>query len=129
MIFTGEDAVKLIKQVLLALNYMHQKGVIHRDLKLDNIMIDIVQVPGGDEEIVCKLVDFGLASVTEPEKKATTQLGTPAFMAPEIVKLENYNEKVDTWSIGVLLYYIMTQKLPFGDSKSKKETIKCVINE
>lgn len=105
----------------MALNYMHKKGVIHRDLKLENIMVDIE-----DGEIVCKLTDFGLSCLLDKNGIASGYRGTPQYMAPEILRDEQYTCKVDTWALGVLTYAAFTGNFPFNSdvSEDRDEAIK-----
>lgn len=106
--FNDKDAANMIKQILLALNYMHKQGVIHRDLKLENVMVDVEISEDGNAELVCKLTDFGFACVLDNDRKASQKLGTVVYMAPEIFMDEKYDEKVDTWALGVLTYVMLT---------------------
>ena len=100
------DISKLLKQILLPLNYMHNQGVVHRDLKLENVMVDFQINEDGQTELVCKLTDFGLSCILEPGKTASNRVGTPLYQAPEIVQSVRYDGKVDTWAFGVLAYVL-----------------------
>jgi len=83
---------------------------VHRDIKPENIMLSA----GGE----LKLIDFGLSKRQEGNKKLKTIAGTPYYMAPEVLD-GKYDSKVDTWSLGVLLYVFMSGYLPFqGDSRN-----------
>ena len=116
----------MIKQLLNALHYMHSKNVIHRDLKMENIMVDIEESETGRPELVLKLTDFGFSCVVEPDKKPTQKLGTHYCMAPEIFVEESYDSKVDTWALGVLLYMLLSQKIPF-DGRTKAEITQKIL--
>ena len=85
--FTEADAANLIRQILLALTYLHstEVNVVHRDMKLENIMVDIEKLGDGSSKLVCKITDFGFAVALDPSGKETLALGTPTYMAPEIV--------------------------------------------
>ena len=81
------DAAKIVEQILKALNYMHKLGVVHRDLKMENIMINFETCKTtGKKEIVAKVTDMGFATILELGQKTRQRLGTPLYMAPEIVK-------------------------------------------
>ena len=84
--FTEADAANLIQQILLAISYLHSTGVnvVHRDLKLENIMVDIENFEG-NSTLVCKVIDFGFSTAMDPSGKESLALGTPSYMAPEIV--------------------------------------------
>ncbi|KAG1157612.1 hypothetical protein G6F37_006550 [Rhizopus arrhizus] len=93
-------------EVLLALEYFHNQGIIYRDLKLDNIML------GLDGHI--KMADYGLCKENMGYGHTTgTFCGTPEFMAPEILKEQNYGRAVDWWAYGVLIYEMLLGQSPF----------------
>ena len=105
---------------------MREKCIIHRDLKLKNIMVK------KDEKIdilgfVIKLSDFGFSKVLQDEDITSTQLGTPATQAPEIQFGHDYNKKADLWSIGIIIYQLLFHKLPFV-SKKKTELKREIYN-
>ena len=81
---TNKDFATMTKQVVRALNYMHKENVIHRDLKLENVMVDIEPNASGKPELVLKVTDFGFSKVLETDKKETNKLGTTLYMAPEL---------------------------------------------
>ncbi len=104
-------AVMLCEQVLDALQYAHSAGVIHRDLKPANVML----TPSGD----VKVMDFGIARVQGSEHLTTNgfMVGTPAYMAPEQVRGEEVDPRMDLYAIAVVLYRMLTHRLPFtGDT-------------
>ena len=107
----------MIRQVLLALNYMHQQGIVHRDIKPENILIDSRLDQEGDS-INIKLTDFGFACFFNGDKLMKTWLGTPHYMAPEITKKQAYGNKVDVWSVGVVAHAILTGQVPFTGKKN-----------
>lgn len=100
-------------EVLLALKYLHENGIVYRDLKLDNIMLST--------EGHIKLADYGLCKPDMWYGKTTnTFCGTPEFMAPEILKEQNYTRAVDWWAFGVLVYQMLLGKSPFrGDDEDE----------
>ena len=85
----------IMKQSLTGLNALHKKRQLHRDLKSDNILIDT--------EGHVKIADFGFAiQLTKDRLKRKSVVGTPAWMAPELIRKEDYDEKVDIWSLGMV---------------------------
>ncbi|QEU59283.1 Rad53 [Kluyveromyces lactis] len=123
----GEDAGREItRQVLEAVKYMHDQGISHRDLKPDNIMIE------QDDPVLIKITDFGLAKVQNQNTFLNTFCGTLAYVAPEVIDGKNaedktnrdlYSSLVDMWSIGCLVYVILTGHLPFS-GQSQNELFK-----
>jgi len=94
-----------MKKLVRAINHCHANGVVHRDIKPENIMI------GADNEI--KLIDFGLSKIDKSKNQhLTTIAGTPYYMAPEVLE-GDYNNKCDIWSLGVLMYVLLSGYLPF----------------
>jgi eukaryotic-like serine/threonine-protein kinase len=104
-----ERAIKITKGVLRALDYIHGNGVVHRDLKPENIMVD-------DNDHI-KLIDFGIASDNTARRLTyanfTATLGTPNYISPEQVKGKRGDGRSDVYSMGVILYEMLTGKLPF----------------
>ncbi|XP_014216493.1 RAC-beta serine/threonine-protein kinase B-like [Copidosoma floridanum] len=107
--FFDEDRAKFYgAEIILAVGYLHTQGIIHRDLKLENILLD------KDGHI--KIVDFGLCKEDITYGKTTnTFCGTPEYLAPEILEDRAYGRAVDWWSVGVIICEMMSGKLPFDD--------------
>jgi serine/threonine protein kinase len=121
-------AANLMAQVAKALTDAHSHGVVHRDLKPDNILV--VRLPDGDEHI--KVLDFGLAKVwdTDGTESLVTQTGhisgTPAFMSPEQIVGEPVDFRADLYSLGCVLYYVMVGSLAFEGEEALSIVIKQV---
>ena len=105
--FSESQILDYITQICLALQHIHKKKIIHRDLKSDNVFL----MKSG----IVKLGDFGIAKGLQSTwEKAKTFVGTPYYLSPEIIANEPYDSKSDIWALGVLLYELMTFKMPFN---------------
>ncbi len=113
-----ERARDIFKQVCSALTAAHNKGVIHRDIKPDNIFI--TKTEDGKDRV--KLLDFGVAKVQSAKRKFETQkgriVGTPAYMSPEQVKGEELDQRTDIYSLGAVMYHAVVGEDPFHDATS-----------
>jgi len=96
---------------------------VHRDLKLENIMMT-----DDSNTASPKLVDFGLAKIIGPSETAVEPFGTLGYVAPEVLKKEPYTTSCDLWSIGCIIYALISGSLPF-DHESNKETIRMTLND
>lgn len=116
--FPEWKAAQYIAQMAAALQFLHKKHVIHRDIKPENILI------GMRGEL--KVADFGW-SVHAPSDRRKTQCGTLDYLPPEIVNCTSYNNKVDLWSLGVLMYEFLVGNAPFEDSQvlTYKRIVRC----
>jgi tRNA A-37 threonylcarbamoyl transferase component Bud32/Ca2+-binding EF-hand superfamily protein len=118
----SEDKIKhIMRQLGQGIKYLHEYGIIHRDIKPQNIMLTD---KSGFPKV--RIVDFGLSKVIGSNEKASECLGTLNFSAPEIVKKMGYNNRVDIWSLGVLIYYLLFDSLPFSDPD--KQMLNVVTN-
>lgn len=106
--YTEHDAATIVYNIVETLGYLHHRGIVHRDIKPENLLLK----KKGDPDTI-KLADFGLANILEGKDSLQTVCGSPAYMAPEVHNMENYDEKVDMWSIGVMLFLLLSGSLPF----------------
>jgi len=106
--FTEADACTVLKQVLSATEYLHENGIAHRDLKPENLLISS---DGGGLQV--KIADFGLSKDFSGSGTMATCCGSPSYVAPEVLQQGQYNNGCDIWSIGVILYVLLSGFLPF----------------
>lgn len=101
------EAMFFTASLLIILEHIHERDIVYRDLKPENVMVD--------EAGYLKLIDFGTAKIIQ--SRTFTIVGTPHYMAPEIILNNGYGHSVDYWSLGVMLYEFVCGKVPFGDDK------------
>jgi len=107
-VYYERDAANVVMQVARACEYMHERGIIHRDLKPENL----VYLDKKHEQIC--ITDFGLSKyMDQNQSKTKTACGTPAFVAPEVLRQESYGTQVDMWSLGTILYIMLCGYPPF----------------
>uniref|UniRef100_A0A8C5MQC1 Serine/threonine-protein kinase 17B n=1 Tax=Leptobrachium leishanense TaxID=445787 RepID=A0A8C5MQC1_9ANUR len=113
--FTEKDVIRLIDQILQGILYLHRNNVVHLDLKPQNILLTSCN-PLGD----IRIVDFGLSRQVDRIKEVREILGTPEYVAPEVLNYEPISTATDMWSVGVLTYVMLTGESPFlGDTKQE----------
>ncbi|KAG1055859.1 hypothetical protein G6F43_002200 [Rhizopus delemar] len=110
----------LFLQLVNAVRWLHEHHIVHRDLKLENILIH-----KQNEQVTLKITDFGLARVVDPEAPLlTTRCGSEEYAAPEIVQGKEYDgRKTDTWALGIILYALLVGYLPFRYDTRKQEKV------
>ena len=117
-----EEALDIAVQAAQGLDAAHEKGVVHRDIKCSNLMVG----PRGQ----VKILDFGLAQLADGSKltKTATILGTPAYMSPEQVERKPTDRRTDTWSLAVVIYEMVTGRLPF-EGEREQAVLYAIVNE
>ncbi|TBU44526.1 Pkinase-domain-containing protein [Dichomitus squalens] len=120
------EAQSLTYQICDALAYVHAQGIAHRDLKPENVLLT------DDSPPIVKVADFGLAKVIDSMTMLRTMCGTPVYLAPEVVNQgpdnEGYDQLVDSWSVGVIVYSMLTMSTPFGDEDVNQDVKTRVAN-
>ena len=116
-----KQAAQYMREIISAVKYLHTRNppIIHRDIKPENVLLD--------NDGRCKLADFGWSNFEESNKQRETYCGTPEYLAPEMINKSGHDERVDIWSLGVLLFEMLTGKTPFnfkGDRNQLYNSIK-----
>eukprot|EP01091_Cochliopodium_minus_P007030 TRINITY_DN16972_c1_g1_i1.p1 TRINITY_DN16972_c1_g1~~TRINITY_DN16972_c1_g1_i1.p1 ORF type:complete len:392 (+),score=138.66 TRINITY_DN16972_c1_g1_i1:35-1210(+) len=105
--YSERDASNIARQIISAVEYLHEKGIAHRDLKPENLLSS-----GSEEAELIKIADFGFSKDFN-EDKLQTSCGSPGYVAPEVLTSESYDKSVDMWSIGVIIYILLCGYPPF----------------
>jgi len=111
--FSEDEALGIFQQLTNAVAYMHENDITHRDLKLDNILL---AKPTAEYPYFIKLADFGLSytrSESGSDYMMMQSVGTPIYMAPEVITNHGYSQQCDIWSIGIVLHTLLSGKAPF----------------
>ena len=117
--FTESQILDWFTQICLAMKHVHDRKILHRDLKNQNIFLT--------KDNTIKLGDFGIARIlSNTREKAKTMVGTPYYLSPEIIENKPYNFSSDMWSLGVVLYELCTLKPPFNAENLKYLALKIV---
>uniref|UniRef100_A0A673G5J1 Serine/threonine-protein kinase PLK n=1 Tax=Sinocyclocheilus rhinocerous TaxID=307959 RepID=A0A673G5J1_9TELE len=115
---TDPEVRYYLKQIISSLKYLHNKGILHRDLKLGNFFVN--------ENMDLRLGDFGLAAKLETvEQRKKTICGTPNYLAPEVLNRQGHGTESDVWSLGCVVYTLLCGNPPF-ETLDLKETYKCI---
>jgi len=112
--FAEDEAARVIYQILTSVSYMHKRGIVHRDTKPENILFDTK-----DEDSSIKIIDFGLARKYAGNRPMSTIVGTPYYIAPEVLR-KKYDKSCDLWSIGVIAYVMLLGYPPFNGKTNKE---------
>jgi novel protein kinase C epsilon type len=129
-IFSEKTTKFYAAEISVAVEFLHQRGILHRDLKLENVLV------GSDGH--CKIADFGLAKLgLFRHCKTQSQVGTPIYVAPEIMKNELYGQGADWWSVGIMIFEMITGYPPFlydeeenwDDCREQEKLLQKIIND
>lgn len=112
----------VMKQLFSTVFYLHSNKIVHRDIKLQNILIENPDT----ENFSIKLIDFGISTLIENQENLSDSIGTVLYVAPEVIS-KSYNEKIDLWSCGVIMYFLSSLSFPFK-AETDRETIKLIRN-
>lgn len=140
-----DTILKLALQLIEGIHILHKFGIIHRDIKTTNLMVEInspikksiisnsfgtndIQITYEDmSDVTLKIIDFGLSEVIGVNETSNAPYGSLSFKAPELILHKDYNFKVDVWAMGVSLYYIVYKMLPF-DEGNREDIKKAIVN-
>jgi len=118
--YSEKDACQLSLGLLQAVAFMHKRGIAHRDLKPQNLLLE-----SHDDNTNVKVCDFGYAKRVHMPKSLTTLCGSLHYVAPELLKNHPYDESADMWSVGVIVYFLLAGYLPFHN-KNQNELYKAI---
>ncbi|CAK0868784.1 unnamed protein product [Prorocentrum cordatum] len=113
---TNCEAQFYVGSLLLALEHLHDRDIVYRDLKLENVMLD--------DRGYIRLIDFGIAKRLDDTGRTFTCVGTPHYMAPEMLQNHGYGTEVDVWALGIMLYILVCRRLPFGHMETDPAQIR-----
>lgn len=108
-------------EILLGLEYLHSKNIVYRDLKPENVLIDM------DGHI--KIADFGLSKIFKTDERSFSFCGSPEYMCPEILRREGHNHMVDYYTLGALLYEMLTGLPPYYTNNKSEMTRRILESE
>jgi len=109
------ETMNIFMQLLEALDYAHQKGIVHRDLKPENILLKLTN--DNLETATIKIADFGISKIINKTLNITQDfVGTPWYMSPEQIKGQKVDQRSDIYSLGIIIFQLLTGKLPFTES-------------
>jgi calcium/calmodulin-dependent protein kinase I len=123
--YTERDAAHVMRQAFLAVEHLHSRNIVHRDLKPENLLLS-----SKDPDAVVKLADFGFAKEISNDQSLNAIIGTPAYMAPEMVALRTrqggYGRPVDCWALGLILYIMLSGIHPFQIEEDEEKIFQLI---
>lgn len=118
--FSIVEVLRIAAEVSRGMNYLHQRKILHRDLKTANLLVD--------EHGTVKIADFGVARLLDSEGVMTAETGTYRWMAPEIIEHKAYDQKADVYSFGIVLWELLTGRVPYADRTPLQAAVGVVQN-
>lgn len=128
IILPSTIVMKILTQIVHGLGQLHKYGIVHRDMKLENILMDYTTF----DNFTAKVIDFGLSQVLTPLSRTSETYGTLIYCSPEILLSMPYDFKVDIWSLGIILFYLEYTFMPFnirGREPEQEISNKIITNE
>ena len=108
--FKEQQVIFYAAQMAIAIGYLHDKGIVHRDLKLENILLN--------QDGYLKIIDYGLAKMLGDGEETTSFCGTPEYLAPEMIQQRGHGTPVDWWQLGIFIFELLTSQTPFADTSA-----------
>lgn len=108
--FSEKDTAILVQTVLACINYCHKRKIVHRDIKLENMLLEKTMKDQFDQ---IKVIDFGTSATCAHDQRLEEKIGSPYYIAPEVLA-KSYTNKCDIWSIGVCAYLLISGEPPFN---------------
>jgi len=118
--YNEQKAAQLFRQIADAVRFMHEKGYLHRDLKPENVLFVQKPTESPNDELTVKLIDMGMATQFNPSQPVRGAMGTAGFLAPECCHRVPHSPAMDVWSLGMLLFTMLTGRMPYSHSQIER---------